>query len=271
MVNDILRPDSGSITLFGALPPGRAAARRIGYLPEERGLYPKMTVRHVLVFLAELRGLDGAELARRGTVERWCERLELAAWIDRKVEELSKGMQQKVQFAAAALHEPDLLILDEPFSGLDPINADLLRALVREQRDAGRTILFSTHLMEHAEQLCDAVCIIARAEKILDGPLAEVKRAARDERRTVIIELDPAQAVLGEVPAPLRAGACPAIRDEHVEGARITVELADGAGPAELLRHVAAAGLDVARFERGAPTLHEIFVAKVRAREARRG
>ena len=133
MINDIVKPDAGTITLFGALPPGRSAQRRIGYLPEERGLYPRMTVRRVLTFLAELRGLPRAEVAPK--ITRWLERLELGKWIDAKVEALSKGMQQKVQFVATVLHDPDLLILDEPFSGLDPLNADVLRDIVREQKN----------------------------------------------------------------------------------------------------------------------------------------
>src|SRR5271170_7489685 len=166
MINDIVKPDDGRIVLFGSISPGREALRRIGYLPEERGLYPKMTVRRVLTFLAELRGLDRADIAPK--VTRWLERLELGKWMDAKVESLSKGMQQKVQFIATVLHEPDLLILDEPFSGLDPINADVLRDIVKKEKAQGRTILFSTHLMEHAEQLCDAVCILARGERVLD-------------------------------------------------------------------------------------------------------
>jgi ABC-2 type transport system ATP-binding protein len=260
MVNDILRPDEGRITLFGDLPPGRAAARRIGYLPEERGLYPKMTVRRVLTFLAELRGLD---LGNGLMIDRWCDRLGLLAWIDRKVEDLSKGMQQKVQFAAAAMHQPDLLILDEPFSGLDPINADLLRDLVREQREAGKTILFSTHLMEHAEQLCDAVCILSRGQLVLDGNLAEVKRQAREARRRVVVEIENAPAAADAIPAPLQPGVCAAIGAISVEKGRYMIDLAEGASAGEILRHLAAAGLALARFERSEPTLHEIFVEKV--------
>jgi ABC-2 type transport system ATP-binding protein len=237
MINDIVKPDEGTITLFGELAPGRAAQRRIGYLPEERGLYPKMTVRRVLTYLGELRGLAREDLARR--VARWLDRLGLAAWADQKVEALSKGMQQKVQFAATALHDPDLLILDEPFSGLDPINADLLRAIVREARDGGKTILFSTHLMEHAEQMCDEICIVARARKVLDGELRAIKRDALEARRAVIVELE------GQ-PAFERP-------------------LAPGEEPRDVLRALVADGAQVVRFERAAPTLHEIFVARVQA------
>ena len=146
-----------------------------------------MTVRRVLTYLAELRGLSASVVRQR--IERWLDRLGLGAWIDHKVENLSKGMQQKVQFVAAVLHEPELLILDEPFSGLDPINADVLRDIVKEQKANGTTILFSTHLMEHAEQMCDDICIIARSRKVLEGELGAIKRAAREARSGVVVEL----------------------------------------------------------------------------------
>ncbi len=217
----------------------------------------------MLRFLAELRGLD---LGNGLMIDRWCERLGLLDWIDRKVEDLSKGMQQKVQFAAAAMHQPDLLILDEPFSGLDPINADLLRDLVREQREAGRTIVFSTHLMEHAEQLCDAVGILSRGQLVLDGKLSDVKRAAREARRRVVVELEDAPASSAAIPAPLQPGACAAIGAISVEKGRYLIDLAEGAGAGEILRHLAAAGLALARFERAEPSLHEIFVEKVKNR-----
>ncbi|HVV84877.1 MAG TPA: ATP-binding cassette domain-containing protein, partial [Kofleriaceae bacterium] len=148
MLNDIIAPDAGEIELFGGLRPGREAAPHIGFLPEERGLYPKMRVGEMIAFMGELRGLTRRDAADRAG--RWLERLGLAQWRANKVQDLSKGMQQKVQFAAALIHEPELVILDEPWAGLDPINADVLRDVVREQRDAGRTVLFSTHQMEHA-------------------------------------------------------------------------------------------------------------------------
>jgi len=259
MINDIVKPDAGTITLFGTLGPGRAAQRRIGYLPEERGLYPKMTVRRVLTFLAELRGLDRADVAPK--VTRWLERLELGKWMDAKVESLSKGMQQKVQFIATVLHEPDLLILDEPFSGLDPLNADVLRDIVREQKAAGRTILFSTHLMEHAEQLCDALCILARSERVLEGPLAEVKARARDARNAYRVEL----AREGGSP-PEALATCPGMVVTRVPGggSAFDVELERGHSAGELLRRLIDAGEEIVRFERSVPTLHEIFVDHVR-------
>ena len=180
MINDIIGADEGVIRLLGGLAPGRSAAAHIGYLPEERGLYPKMKVIDMICFLGELRGLARREARRRA--DAWLARLGLAQWRGNKVQDLSKGMQQKVQFASAVIHEPDLLILDEPWSGLDPINADVLRDIVREQRDAGKTVLFSTHLMEQAEQIVDHVCIIARGKKVLEGRLEDIRREASNGR-----------------------------------------------------------------------------------------
>jgi ABC-2 type transport system ATP-binding protein len=150
---------------------------RIGYLPEERGLYRKMRVRDVLRFLAALKGVDQADADRR--IDRWLDRLSLRTperdWGTARIEELSRGMQQKVQFIGALVHDPDLVILDEPFSGLDPVNAQALKDAVMELRAAGKTVIFSTHIIENAESMCDAVCIIAHGEKVLDGTVADVK------------------------------------------------------------------------------------------------
>src|SRR6185369_17557949 len=147
---------------------------RIGYLPEERGLYPKMRVLDMVAFMGELRGLSAADAKRRAGT--WLDKLGLAQWAKNKVQDLSKGMQQKVQFATALIHDPELVILDEPWSGLGPINAEVLREVVDEIRTSGRTVLFSTHQMEQAEKICDEVCIIARGRKVLDGKLREIKR-----------------------------------------------------------------------------------------------
>ncbi|MCL4836538.1 MAG: ATP-binding cassette domain-containing protein [Thermoanaerobaculia bacterium] len=174
MVMDILAPDRGEVRLFGR-PRSRGDLRRIGYLPEERGLYRRMTVADQLVFLGELQGVPRREAGRRA--EHWLERLELGAWAKAKVEALSKGMQQKIQIAGTLLHEPDLLILDEPFSGLDPINQGVLKEVLSELRGRGTTILFSTHIMEHAEKLCDRICLISGGRVVLEGELAALKRA----------------------------------------------------------------------------------------------
>src|SRR2546423_554980 len=174
MIMDIYQPDEGSVRLFDQLGGGRTNSARIGYLPEERGLYPRMRVLDVLVFLAEAKGVSRRSARAKAT--EWLDRLGLADWRMRKVSDLSKGMQQKVQFISTILHDPDLVILDEPFSGLDPVNSQVLRETVLEFRRRGKTVLFSTHIMEHAEKLCDRLCIIARGKKLIDGTLAEVKR-----------------------------------------------------------------------------------------------
>src|SRR5947199_8709439 len=173
MIMDIIQPDAGSVRLFGAPAGGRAHAERIGYLPEERGVYRKMRVLDVLVFLGEMKGV-GRRRARERAGE-WLGRLGLADWRLRRVDELSKGMQQKVQFISTILHDPALVVLDEAFAGLDPVNAQGMKDTVLELRGRGATILFSTHIMEQAEKLCEQLCIIARGRKLVDGPLGDIK------------------------------------------------------------------------------------------------
>ncbi len=173
MIMNIIAPDSGEV-LFFERPRKEADMHRIGYLPEERGLYRKMTVAEHLLYFGELHGLKRAELRPR--ITRWLERLELAQWTNRKVEELSKGMQQKIQLAGTLIHDPQIVILDEPFSGLDPINQQLFKDLLAEYKAAGKSILFSTHVMEQAEKLCDHVCLIFRGRAILDGELKTIKQ-----------------------------------------------------------------------------------------------
>src|SRR6266576_3504379 len=187
MLMDIYEPDEGSVRVLGTSAGGRAHSERIGYLPEERGLYPKMRVLDVLVFLAEAKGVS--RRSARAKALDWLDRLGLGDWRLRKVSELSKGMQQKVQFISTVLHDPDLVILDEPFSGLDPVNSQVLRDTVVDYRRHGKTVLFSTHIMEHAEKICDRLCIIARGKKLIDGtrddtqPVANLLRMLHDVRR----------------------------------------------------------------------------------------
>jgi ABC-2 type transport system ATP-binding protein len=267
MINDILAPDEGRIRILDGLSPGRQAAARIGYLPEERGLYPKMRVLDTLQFFGELRGLGGREARDRGAA--WLERLDVASWRDNKIQDLSKGMQQKVQFAAALLHEPELLILDEPWSGLDPINADVLRDIVLEQKAAGRTILFSTHLMEQAEQICDRVCIIARGAKVLDGALDAVKREAAGGR-LIALRLADADDEAARAAADEAVLADEAVvtavrrRRDYLEVELVPGDAAEVAARADaLLARLVGAGIGVRRFELIEPTLHEIFVGRV--------
>jgi ABC-2 type transport system ATP-binding protein len=262
MLNDIIAPDGGAITLFDSVPPGRDAAPRIGYLPEERGLYPKMKVVDMLRFMAELRGVPRA--ASKERADRWLDRLGLAQWRGNKVQDLSKGMQQKVQFASALIHEPDLVILDEPWSGLDPINAEVLRKVVLEQKTAGHTVLFSTHLMEQAEKLCDHVCIIARGKKVLDGVLADIKRSAATGRQvalTFATAADRARADAG--PLADRAVAASTRGPRPGDDADCEVELAAGATIDTLLGALVAGKIGLRRFEVVTPTLHDIFVERV--------
>ncbi len=265
MVLDIIKPDEGTITLLGRPNGDPGVLDRLGYLPEERGLYKKMQVRRVLRFLAELKGVRAAEADRR--IDEWLERLSLRTpekdWGEQKVDELSRGMQQKVQFIGTLLHEPDLVILDEPFSGLDPINAQALKDAVVELRRRGRTVIFSTHLMDNAERMCDAVCIIAGGEKVLDGGVQEVKQAHGG--RHVALGLDRA-AMNGAGPAVDAVLADPALvaraddQNRHVE-----LELAPGADPQRLLRALVGAGAAITRFELVQPALHRIFLEKVGA------
>ena len=261
MVNDILAPDSGEIVILDGLKPGAEAAPRIGYLPEERGLYPKMRVLDMIQFMAELRGLSTADSKARAG--KWLERLGLSQWAKNKVEDLSKGMQQKVQFATALIHEPELVILDEPWSGLDPINAGVLQEVVEEIRAAGRTVMFSTHGMEQAEKVCDNVCIIARGKKVLDGKLGELKRAAAAEGLIALAfgddtSRDKAKVVLAD--KALVTGERP---PRHGDTAETEIELAQGVASQQLLAALVSAGVELRRFEVVMPTLHQIFVSKV--------
>jgi ABC-2 type transport system ATP-binding protein len=167
MILDIILPDSGAISIFGRRNTEAGVLDHVGYLPEERGLYKKMQVRRMLLFLAELKGIGRADADRR--IDEWLQRFSLSTaernWGEARVDELSRGMQQKVQFIATLLHDPDLVILDEPFSGLDPINAQALKDAVLELKQRGKTVIFSTHVMDNAERMCDSVCIMSRAEQ----------------------------------------------------------------------------------------------------------
>lgn len=245
MIMGILGPDEGSVELLGG-PPDHAHRSRVGYLPEERGMYKKMKVLDHLAFIGEIRGLTPSEGRRRAG--EWLERLGLPEWADRKVEELSKGMQQKVQFVGTVLHEPDLLILDEPFSGLDPINQDALEAIVRDFHARGTTILFSTHLMDQAERLCEHVCLISQSHKVLDGNLRDLKAA--DDEGVVSMRFG------GE--ADWLHG--PEVDHVEREGESYRVHLTEDADPGSILRRGVEAGVRIDRFERVEPRLHEIFV-----------
>jgi ABC-2 type transport system ATP-binding protein len=216
--------------------------------------------------MGELRGLSRAVARQRAGM--WLDRLGLAQWTKNKVQDLSKGMQQKVQFATALLHEPELVILDEPWSGLDPINAEVLREVVDEVRASGRTVLFSTHQMEQAEKVCDAVCIIARGKKILDGTLRDIKKRAASDGLVALGFAD--EAAREKAAGPLADKAIVAEQHPPRAGtvADCEVALAAGATPRQLLAALVGGGVDVSRFEVVVPTLHQIFVDRVGASAA---
>src|SRR5216684_4122992 len=250
MIVNITVPDSGTIELFGQ-PMKTALQDRIGYLPEERGLYKKMKVGEQLRFFAELKDLRGQEADKR--VDDWLKKLELSAWKDKRTKELSKGMQQKVQFITAVIHDPDLVILDEPFSGLDPVNVDLMKETILEQKAAGKTIILSTHQMEIAEKLCDDVCMINRAHKVLNGKLRDIKRSF--SRNAVALQLEGGDGLLND-PA--------LVANIRQNGEDTEVLLVPGVSPQTLLKRLVESGINISKFELVEPSLHDIFIEKVR-------
>ena len=253
IILDIIGADRGTVgVLGGALTP--ETRDRVGYLPEERGLYPKMKLLELLVFLGELKGMQRKVASERAT--EWLERLDLGEWADKKVQELSRGMQQKAQFIGTVLHEPDLLILDEPFAGLDPLNVDVLKEIVLEQRDRGATVLFSTHNMDQAERLCERVVMIKDARKVLDGTLSEIKREAWLEgQRQILLSLDAEDGLLKDPSL---------VASVEDRGTHVAVSLREGVEPQQLLEAVVRSGATVSRFVVSEPSLHEIFVSRAR-------
>ena len=254
MMMNIITPDEGRITVLGGVSASRNLSGRIGYLPEERGLYKKMRILDQLTFFGEAKGI-GRAIARRKATE-WLARLGIADWARKKVEELSKGMQQKVQFIGALLHDPDLVILDEPFSGLDPVNSQVMKDVVVDLARQGKTVLFSTHIMEQAEKMCDRIVIISRGRKIVDGTLAEVKRefGGRHVALTFTRNADRAARVLADKSLVGKV-------DDY--GATAEVELADGGDPDRLLQTLVREDVGLARFEIVEASLQSIFIAKV--------
>jgi ABC-2 type transport system ATP-binding protein len=254
MLMNIYRPDAGEVRLFGerAAEPTKA---RLGYLPEERGLYKKMRLEEILLFFGGIKGRTRAFLRPR--IDRWLERFGLAGWRHRRVEELSKGMSQKLQFVVTVVHEPQLLVLDEPFSGLDPVNRDVLRDAILELNREGTTVVFSTHVMEQAERLCHELVLIHHGRARLAGTLAAVR--ASEARQAVHLRhrLLPGQGL-----AALPGVAAVA---DHGNEAELTLE--PGADPARLLRALVERA-EVRYFEVREPSLHEIFKRVVGAEEA---
>lgn len=249
MIVNITMPDSGEIRLFGRQM-NSSLQERVGYLPEDRGMYKKMKIGEQLAFFAELKGLSHETAQKR--IDQWLGRIEMSEWKNKKWEELSKGMQQKIQFVSTILHSPELVILDEPFSGLDPVSAGLLKEIVQELRQQNKTIIFSTHLMEQAEELCDEICLINHGQKVLGGSVREIKRGFG--WRYVAIDGDNLDAVLNNSPLVSKV----VDRRDHKD-----VTMAEGNDPQELLKYLVSAGANVTRFEMVAPSLNEIFIESV--------
>jgi ABC-2 type transport system ATP-binding protein len=247
MMMGITMPDSGSVTLFGKLFE-RKSLERVGYLPEERGLYKKMKVIDQLVFFGELHGLAPQEAKKRAV--DWATRLEISESLQKKTEELSKGMQQKIQFIASLLHDPGLIVMDEPFSGLDPVNATLLERTLLQLKDQGKAIIFSTHRMDQVEKLCDTICLINKGQAVLSGKMREIK--SRYERNRVIVEF--------EGDASFLKSAEIAAYENFAGHAEIRLH---PHGNAQKLLHEAAAVATIYRFELVEPSLEEIFIQAV--------
>jgi len=247
MMIGITLPDDGEVRLFGE-PFHRGQLDRIGYMPEERGLYKRMKVLDHLVFLGRLHNLKEHDARERALA--WCERLQISDWTHKKVEELSKGMQQKVQFIATLLHGPDLIIMDEPFSGLDPANAVMLKDVLIERKKAGKTILFSTHSMEHAERLCDAICLIDHGRAVLEGDLKKIKARYGKNHVQMQYEGDP------------HLEHCDLLESFNNYGNYVEARLKPGADAQQLLRLVAERAR-ISRFELLEPSLEEIFIDQV--------
>jgi ABC-2 type transport system ATP-binding protein len=248
MVMDILGADAGEIEILGR-PADQAVRDRIGYMPEERGLYPRMVLEEQLIFMAAIKGLDRRTAARR--LEPWLEKLGLSDWRRRKTNELSKGMQQKAQFVATVLHEPELLIMDEPMSGLDPVGMDIMRDVMVDLRRQGATIILSSHQMDTVERLCDRVALIHKGEKVLDGAVGEVKE--RHGQNTLVLAFDGDGGFLGSLPGVARASDF---------GQYVEIRMDPGADAQAILK-AAAERLRIRRFEIVVPSLHDIFVETV--------
>ncbi len=249
MIMEIILPDRGQILVNGQPNTRREILDRVGYLPEERGVYRKMKVHEALEFFAELKGMKKRDHAPQ--IKTWLERFGMTEVRDKKLDELSKGNQQKIQFLTTVLHAPDLIILDEPFMGLDPLNADLVKDVMLEQKKRGAAIVFSTHQMDAAEKLCDAICLINKGQKVLDGEVKSIKR--NFGRNNVILAYD------GE-PDFLKQNGL--VKDYNDFGNYVEVHLCDGASPQALLA-AAMQQAEISRFEVVEPSLHEIFIATV--------
>ena len=250
MIMNITAPDVGEIRILGN-PMDREMQNRIGYLPEERGLYRKMKVIDHLYFLAAIK--EVSKTLARERIDGWLEKMELKPWLNKKVDELSKGMQQKIQFIATIIHDPDILILDEPFSGLDPLNVALMRDYFLDFRAKGKTIIFCTHVLEQAEKLCDEICLMARSKKILEGSMKELKRRYSQDLLRISID-----ASLADVTA------LPGVASAKAFDGTFIVSLAPGTDRREFLTRTLER-YRVDAFSQKEPELEEIYIDAVRS------
>ncbi|WP_417588986.1 ABC transporter ATP-binding protein [Owenweeksia hongkongensis] len=251
IINQITAPDSGEVLLDGkALKPADIA--RIGYLPEERGLYPKMKVGEQLLYLARLKDLDKQEAIKR--IKDWSERFEIESWYNKNIEELSKGMAQKVQFISTVIHQPDLLIFDEPFTGFDPINTNLIKSEIRRLRDEGATIIFSTHRMESVEEICDEIALINKGNKILEGRIKPIKK----EFATNIFEAE-----LENYTAFSNLNTAEILQQKEVDG-HLSLRLSAKAEANDLAQELMQFG-KLTLFKEEVPSLNDIFIQKVQS------
>ncbi len=255
ILNQITAPDTGEVLVNGEKL-SQKHITHIGYLPEERGLYKKMKVGEQAIYLAELKGIKKAEAQRR--LEEWFEKFEISGWWDKKVEELSKGMQQKVQFITTIIHEPEILIFDEPFSGFDPINANLLKEAILDLREKGATILLSTHNMASVEELCDSITLINKGKSVLQGKVSDIKRQHDTHQREIVV----------------RCGDTSKVMDIASSYNNIKVELTDlpdeikitlfSASPNELLNQLLQVG-QLVSFKEVLPSMNDIFIREVQS------
>ena len=250
MIVGITAPDEGKIELFGEKV-SNETQNRIGYLPEERGLYKKMKIVDQLRYFAALKGVSQVEADKR--IDFWLERMKLAEWKNKKTTDLSKGMQQKIQFVSTVLHDPDLLVLDEPFSGLDPVNVEFMLDVIDEFKSADKTIIFSTHLMSTAERLCDDIILINKSHKVIGGTLREVKQSFG--KNLIALRVSGGEDVL-------RDEGLIAKITQHADEIEIT--LAENAGSQTLLKRLIESGAIVSKFEEVEPSLNDIFLEKVK-------
>ncbi len=248
MIMDIIIPDKGKILLMDK-PNSQILRDKVGYLPEERGLYRKMKVSEQLTFLAEMKELKKSQSKER--IKYWLDRFELSEWADKKMEELSRGMQQKIQFIATIIHEPNLIILDEPFTGLDPVNTELIKNVMLEQKERGATIIFSTHLMDQVEKLCDSICLINEGKAVLDGEIKNIKKDFR--RNSVIMQFDGNGKFLKNSSIVKKFKEI----DNYLE-----IFPAEGKEVRDILQ-AAFKEVDITRYEVMEPSLNEIFIETV--------